>query len=69
MCVRDVFQGSDKKDIFGKMTFYNDSSRRDESENFSGTRGNMGPFCAKQLLVCKFELDAVGFFKTKFTGE
>jgi len=40
--VRDVrFQGSDKKDIFGKMTFYNDSSRRDESENFSGTRGNM----------------------------
>jgi hypothetical protein len=33
------------------------------------TRGNMGPFCGKQLLVCKFELDAVGFFKTKFTGE
>jgi hypothetical protein len=29
----------------------------------------MGGFCGKQLLVCKFELDAVGFFKTKFTGE
>jgi hypothetical protein len=34
-----------------------------------GSRGNMGGFCGKQLLVWKFELDAVGFFKTKFTGE
>jgi hypothetical protein len=33
------------------------------------TRGNMERFCGKQLLVWKFELDAVGFFKTKFTGE
>jgi hypothetical protein len=23
------------------------------------SRGNMGPFCGKQLLVCKFDLDAV----------
>ncbi len=36
---------------------------------FTTTRGNMERFCGKQLLVWKFELDAVGFFKTKFTGE
>jgi hypothetical protein len=35
----------------------------------AGPKGNMGRFCGKQLLVWKFELDAVGVFKTKFTGE
>jgi hypothetical protein len=36
---------------------------------FRTSRGNMGGVCGKQLLVWKFELDAVGFLKTKFTGE